>query len=197
MDYVVDRVEAIHEKVPDMAVRPDIRRRLVEVWAAEAVSRRLEGHCLDCLEDPITSGARAGTFSEWKRLRKRICFPVAEHCDAARTVAMWRADAVDYVITGGLAQQTVRTAAMVEQLGLEAWTQSVGLGIANTLSLHMCAAGPGLTRPSDIVGFWAKEDDCVVEDVPVVDGTVAVPDGPGLGITLDMDAVERYRVTGG
>jgi L-alanine-DL-glutamate epimerase-like enolase superfamily enzyme len=194
VDYVVERVEAIHRRVPDMAVRPDIRRRLVEVWAAEEVSRRLQGHCLDCLEDPITSGARANTYSEWRRLRQRVTFPIAEHCDAPRVLAMWQNEAIDYVIIGGLAQETVRTAAMVEHLGLEAWTQSVGLGIVNTLALHACAAGPGLTRPHDIVGFWAKEDDCVVESFPVTDGTVAVPDGPGLGITLDTDAVERYTV---
>jgi len=54
----------------------------------------------------------------------------------------------------------------------------------------------GLTRPSDIVGFWAKEDDCVCEAFSVVEGTVAAPAGPGLGGTLDMEAVERYGVTG-
>ena len=53
IDYVVDRVEAIHRVLPEMDVRPDIRRRLEEVWAAEEVARRLEGHRLDCLESPI------------------------------------------------------------------------------------------------------------------------------------------------
>jgi L-alanine-DL-glutamate epimerase-like enolase superfamily enzyme len=53
-----------------------------------------------------------------------------------------------------------------------------------------------MTRPHDLVGFWAKEDDCVVEPFPVVDGLVAVPDGPGLGITLDLDAVGRYKLSG-
>jgi len=192
VDYIVERVEAIHRAVPDMAVRPDIRRRLVEVWAAEEVARRLAGHCLDCLEDPITSGARAGTFSEWRRLRQRCAFPIAEHCDAQQIVRMWEAQALDYAIIGGLAQQTVRTAAMVAHLGLEAWTQSVGLGIANVLALHVCAAAPGLVRPSDIVGLWAKIDDCVVEPFPVEEGHVAVPSGPGLGITLDTDALARY-----
>jgi len=195
--YIADRVEAIHREVPEMAVRPDIRRRLQEVWAAEELARRLEGHRLDCLEDPITSGSRAGSFSEWRRLRRRVPFPIAEHTDAARVLTMWTAEALDYAIIGGSsAVETVRVAAMVAQLGLEAWTQSVGLGIANALTLHVCAAGPGLTRPSDIVGFWAKEDDCVCEDFPVVEGTVAVPASPGLGVTLDMEAVERYGVAG-
>ena len=108
---------------------------------------------------------------------------------------MWSAQAVDYVIIGGpTAMEAVRTAALVDQLGLSAWTQSVGLGVTNALTLHVCAAGSGMTRPNDIVGFWAKEDDCVREPFPVVDGTVAVPAEPGLGVTLDMEAVERYGV---
>lgn len=193
--YVTDRVEAIHREVPEMAVRPDIRRRLKEVWAAEELARCLEGHCVDCLESPITTGANAGTFSEWRRLRHLIPFPIAEHASADSVPSMWSADAVDYVIIGGrTAAEKVRTAATVETLGLKAWTQSIGLGVVNALALHLCAAGPSLTRPSDIVGFWAKEDDCVREKFSVEEGTVAAPGGPGLGVTLDMEAVERYAV---
>jgi len=193
--YIVERVRAIHERVPDMAVRPDIRRRLREVWAAEEVARQLQGHCLDCLEDPIESGSRAGTFCEWRRLRQRIAFPVAEHTTPERALAMWQAEAIDYCIIGSNSSlQIVRTAATLSLLGLEAWTQSVGLGIVNVLALHVCAAGPALSRPHDIVGLWAKQDDCLEQSFPVVDGFVPAPAGPGLGITLDMEAVERYGV---
>ena len=43
---------------------------------------------------------------------------------------------------------------------------------------------------------WAKEDDCLEQSFPVVDGYVAAPTEPGLGITLDMEAVERYGLSG-
>lgn len=195
--YIVDRVRAIHERVPDMAVRPDIRRRLQEVWAAEEVARQLEGHCLDCLEDPIESGARAGTYSEWRRLRQRIAFPVAEHTPPEQALAMWQAEAIDYCIIGSPSPtQTVRAASTLSLLGLQAWTQSVGLGIENVLALHVCAAGPALSRPHDIVGLWAKQDTCLEQSFPVVDGHVAAPTGPGLGISLNRTAIERYAVKG-
>ena len=193
IDYVVERVEAIHRELPEMDVRPDIRRRLEEVWAAEEVARRLEGHRLDCLESPIVTGAHGDSFSEWRRLRQRIGFPVAEHTGADRLLTMWSAEALDYAIIGAPgAVETVRLSAMAEKLGLPCWTQYVGLGINNALGLHVCAAGPSLSRPHDFVGFWAKQDDCVQEEFPVVDGSVQVPDSPGLGVTLDMDAVRRY-----
>ena len=193
IDYVVDRVEAIHRELPEMDVRPDIRRRLEEVWAAEEVARRLEGHRLDCLESPIVTGAHGGSFNEWRRLRQRIGFPVAEHTGAEQLLTTWSAEALDYAIIGAPgAVETVRLSAMAEQLGLPCWTQYVGLGVNNALGLHVCAAGPSLSRPCDFVGFWAKQDDCVLEAFPVVDGSVQVPDSPGLGVTLDMDAVGRY-----
>jgi L-alanine-DL-glutamate epimerase-like enolase superfamily enzyme len=193
--YVSDRVEAIHREVPEMAVRPDIRRRLEAVWAVAELAHRLEGHRIDCLESPITTASHGGSWSEWRRLRDRIDLPIAEHADAGRALTMWGAGAVDYVILGGqTAVETVRVSALTAALGLPAWTQSVGLGVANAMALHICAAGPGLTRPHDIVGLWAKEDDCVVEEFPVVEGMVAVPDRPGLGVTLDMQAIEKYGV---
>ena len=195
IDYVVDRVEAIHREVPDMDVRPDIRRRLEEVWAAEEVARRLEGHRMDCLESPIITGAHAGSYSEWRRLRQRIGLPIAEHTDPDRILTMWSAQALDYAILGApSAVEMVRFSAMAHELGLPSWTQSVGLGVSNALCLHVCAAGPSLSRPHDIVGLWAKEDDCVLEAFPVEDGMVRVPDAPGLGVTLDMEAVEKYGV---
>jgi L-alanine-DL-glutamate epimerase-like enolase superfamily enzyme len=33
-----------------------------------------------------------------------------------------------------------------------------------------------------------------VDPLVIADGHVRVPEGPGLGVTLDEEAVERYRV---
>jgi hypothetical protein len=37
-------------------------------------------------------------------------------------------------------------------------------------------------------------DELLVEPLQVVDGEVAVPEGPGLGIELDRAALERFRM---
>ena len=39
------------------------------------------------------------------------------------------------------------------------------------------------------------EADLLVESLPIVDGRMTVPAGPGLGVELDEDAVARYRVS--
>jgi L-alanine-DL-glutamate epimerase-like enolase superfamily enzyme len=38
-----------------------------------------------------------------------------------------------------------------------------------------------------------RKDLCSVE-LPVVDGRIPLPTAPGLGITLDEDALAKYRV---
>jgi D-galactarolactone cycloisomerase len=76
------------------------------------------------------------------------------------------------------------------------WTNGIGL-LAN---LHVAAgvgAGPYLEFPFDPPG-WTPER----RDFPLVrpirvepDGCIAVPDAPGLGVDLDLDAIERWRIS--
>ena len=41
---------------------------------------------------------------------------------------------------------------------------------------------------------FVLEEDVLTEIVPIVDGHVVVPQGPGLGVTLNEDAVERLTL---
>ena len=47
--------------------------------------------------------------------------------------------------------------------------------------------------PSDVLHF-TRENDLIGGTLTPKDGTVEGPDTPGLGIELDMSAVEQYRV---
>ena len=60
-------------------------------------------------------------------------------------------------------------------------------------SVHAAAAA-GCQLPSDIIGNLFREDDLIVRPIEFVDGAAIVPDAPGLGVELDREAVERYRV---
>jgi gluconate/galactonate dehydratase len=64
----------------------------------------------------------------------------------------------------------------------------------------MAAAHVGAAIPNSLaveyhsyeLGWW---DDLVEESV-IEDGYIEVPERPGLGVTLDMDAVEAHMVDG-
>jgi muconate cycloisomerase len=40
-------------------------------------------------------------------------------------------------------------------------------------------------------------DDCITEPLRFAEGHVLVPQGPGLGVELDMEAIGRYAVNEG
>ena len=75
------------------------------------------------------------------------------------------------------------------------WTNGIGV-LAN---LHVCCGvggGPWLEFPYDPPGWSPERRDFMLAEPLWIDadGCLAVPDAPGLGITLDEDAVSRYAL---
>jgi glucarate dehydratase len=74
------------------------------------------------------------------------------------------------------------------------------LGISLAASTHLAAAVPNLSYACDTHIPWQVEDVIEPGVLRFVDGAVPVPTGPGLGITLDRDALarlhEQYRTCG-
>lgn len=194
--HIEDRVRAIHEAAPGMVVRPDIRWRLEEVWVAQELARRLDGLPVESFESPIAKGAFAGSYSEWRRLRQTIRVPVADHAsEPADLLRRVQADALDYAIIGSDSHLAdVQRSRFVADLGLRGWSQCVQYGPGAAMGLHVAACMAHLTQPYDMVGPMAWEHDLVHEPFEFVDGALVVPDRPGLGFTLDHDAVGRYLV---
>ena len=100
---------------------------------------------------------------------------------------------------GGLRQvQYLSQLASVLGMGLSMHSNS-HLGISLMAMTHAAAACPNLTYACDTHYPWQTAKDEVVEGgrIPFVDGSVRIPDRPGLGVSLDYDQVargrERYR----
>ena len=196
IEYVTDRIEAIHRVLPHMVVRPDIRWRLGEVWVAQELAHRLRGHKIDSLESPIDR-RKTSNYAEWRRLRQTIHLPIGDHVPGAdNLLTVFKEQAVDYVIVGGESYlDTVHQSRLAHDLGLGGWSQTVSYGPGVAMSLHVAACMPHLTQPYDMVGPMAWEDMLVNEDFPFEDGSFLAPDRPGLGYTLNHDAVAHYLVS--
>jgi glucarate dehydratase len=73
------------------------------------------------------------------------------------------------------------------------------LGVSLMAMTHAAAASPRLTYACDTHYPWQYEQDEVVAGgrIPIVNGSVKIPDKPGLGVELDYDQVargcERYQ----
>ena len=60
--------------------------------------------------------------------------------------------------------------------------------------LHVCAASPASFILEYSLGANPMLHDLVVEKLDVADGTIAIPDAPGLGITVDEDYLRAHAV---
>ena len=68
--------------------------------------------------------------------------------------------------------------------------------IATAAVVHLAAAWPGklLDSPFAVGISGAFAGDVVREPLVVDNGAVRVPEGPGLGVTLDEEAIARMRI---
>lgn len=60
--------------------------------------------------------------------------------------------------------------------------------------LHVCAASPSAFILEYSLGANPLLHELAEERLPVEGGEVAIPDRPGLGVTIRPEFVERYRV---
>jgi glucarate dehydratase len=75
-------------------------------------------------------------------------------------------------------------------------------GVTMAAMIHLAAAVPQLTMASDTHYPWLVEKWDIIEGgkLPIRGGRMSIPDGPGLGVRLDLDRVARahelYRKCG-
>ena len=72
--------------------------------------------------------------------------------------------------------------------------QYVGTGITSAFACQMGAVMHTATLPG-VTASHAYEDDLIAQPLDVQRGFMRVPEGPGLGVELDEDAVSRYQKT--
>jgi glucarate dehydratase len=67
------------------------------------------------------------------------------------------------------------------------------LGISLAAMTHLAAATPNLTYAVDTHTPWQSGVDVVADPLVISGGSATVPDTPGLGVTLDPDALARLH----
>jgi glucarate dehydratase len=66
-------------------------------------------------------------------------------------------------------------------------------GISLMAMAHLAAATPNLTFAVDTHSPWQREDLVVGGRIRIENGNVTLPDGPGLGVELDREALARLH----
>lgn len=188
-DEEIAGIKALREAFPELPLRLDPNA----AWTVDTsirVAAELDG-IVQYLEDP-TPGLEgmAEVAREAKMpLATNMCVVAFDHLKPAVQKDSVQVVLSDHHYRGGL-QRSRLLAGICEtfEMGLSMHSNS-HLGISLAAMVHLAAATPNLTYACDTHWPWKDEDVIVPGVLNFVDGAVAVPTAPGLGIEIDEDAL--------
>lgn len=181
---------------------PGDREGRWDVATAAQCARELEALGVFWLEEPL----RTDDVEGYRSLRSRTGIRLAAG-ELVRTAA----EARDLVVGGGVdvVQADVlfvggiggcrRIAALADLHGRgwspHTWSNGLGL-VANLHAALAFSTVPVVEVPFDPPAWGPERRDWLLPSSLEIgaDGTIEPPPGPGLGVTLDLEALERYRV---
>lgn len=196
----IERVAAVRDAIgPAMHLRLDAN----EAWNLEeaiAILSECVPYDIQYVEQPL----KAHDLTGMRTLRQAIPIPIATDealhgLESARRVL--DNEAADILIikpqlAGGLrvGQQIIQAA--TERGVRSVITSTIEAGIGLVAALHLVAASPAVTLECGLATLHLLIDDLLIDDLPVRDGYLAVPIGPGLGVALDEEALDKYGLRG-
>ena len=177
---------------PDFEIRVDPNTEFGDLETGLRLARELLPYNIEVYEDPI----RFEDLSWYRLLREEVEVPVARHLGAPQGILEnIRADAVDAVNMGGNVAGLRKSAAVAEAAELPIWVQIFAFGscVASTFAAHIACTLPNCTMPIDELPH-IRVDDLSGGSMNLSNGAITLSDAPGLGVSLDMDAVKRYQI---
>jgi len=196
----VARVREIRAAIgKDVRLGVDANGAWIPAHAIEMI-RKLEPFDIWFAEQPVPPGD-----PQWlTEVRKSVGVPViadesvyTEH-DAAVLARSRAADVFSIYIgkSAGIGP-AIRIAAVAQKAGLGCTIGSnLEMGIGSAAMIHLALVAPVISAdwPCDIIGPFFYTDELLTHPLPIRGGEARALEGPGLGVELDEEKVERYRV---
>ncbi|GAC1373481.1 MAG: mandelate racemase/muconate lactonizing enzyme family protein [Ktedonobacteraceae bacterium] len=193
---VIELVEAVHAAVgPDVEILIEMHGRFNPATAI-GMARELERFKPSWLEEPVPPE----NIAALKKAAEKINIPIATG-ERMHTRFEFRelleSQAADYIQPdishfGGLLE-TKKLAAWAESYYVLVAPHNVGGPVATAAALHFAASTPNFKIQehfNDFADEWVKTT--ATGNPEVIDGYFALPQGPGLGITLNEDAIQAH-----
>ena len=155
---------------------------------------------VDAIEEPIPAGDREGR----RRLAMRWRVPMIgdESCISPSHVARSLDDgairtvSVKTARTGFTESRRILGHCLARAIPVVVGSQYEGAGGALATVAFAAAFAATAGRPAELTNFLDLADDVVVRPPAIRDGRAAVPEVAGLGIEIDEERLQRYRVDG-
>ena len=195
VDADLDRLQAVRDAIgPDVKLFVDVNGMWTPSDMIRALPRALELD-LSLLEQPLPPESTDFAQQLVGDLRVDICADesVRTVADAARVVRDRSATVINlgHSKLGG-PSAALDAAKIAAASGVGVMVGSViEMGLATAMGLHLAAALPQLAYPSYLMGPLKYRQQITEQQVEVIDGHIAVPDGPGLGFTVDQTELRK------
>jgi L-alanine-DL-glutamate epimerase-like enolase superfamily enzyme len=202
-----ERIAQVASHIPDKIGLAIDSNTTYDVPAAMKIGETASEYDLEWFEEPISHTNIQGQAELNRGLSVPISayqnhlahYPAVDHLEA-NAIEIYQ-PALDYC--GGVTAAH-RVATLVEPYDKRLVPHAFGPAINYSASLHVAAASPAcsliefgvysdeLDDPGEYIASPYVENQAAiyVED----DGTIAPPEGPGLGLELDEEIVEQYRL---
>ena len=188
---VYEQVEAIGAVTPEhYRLDLDWNGMLMNVGTATPVMQRLDQYeRVSIYESPINQADVEGQ----RELRRKVAKPIAIHFGSPAFPTAVKESVCDGFVIGGSVATVLRQGELAGAFEKPFWLQMVGTGLVTALSAHLGAVLPFAQWPT-ITCLNNYIDDLLVEPLTIRGGFLQVPEGPGLGVEVDEEALSQYAM---
>ncbi|WP_129668456.1 glucarate dehydratase family protein [Phytoactinopolyspora endophytica] len=192
-DQEIEAIQALRDAFGEYPLRLDPNCNW-SVGTSVKVAEKTDG-LLEYLEDPTASipGMAEVAAQASMPLATNMCVVEFGHLPEAFATRAVGVVLSDHHYWGGLTlSMHLATVCQTWGVGVSMHSNS-HLGISLAAMTHLGAAMPQLSYAADTHTPWQLGVDVLERPLIFVDGSVPVPDAPGLGVTLDRDALARLH----
>ena len=190
-DDIVAQVEAICKVVPPhFHLDLDPNGSWENAANAIPIMKKLERYeNVAMFETPIPQEDILGN----RQIRRSVDRPVAMHFGLPPFTTSVREEVCDGFVIGGGQSLTMRQGQCAAEVSMPFWLQIVGNGLTTTWDAHLGSVLTHARWPAiSCINMYSHH--LLTKPIQVINGQQQVPDGAGLGVDVDEEAIEKFRV---
>ena len=180
---------------PDVRLRVDYNQAYSPSEAIKAI-KAIEQFNIDIAEQPV----KANDFVGMAYVQKRVNVPLMCHegfFSVQDFITLVELKAVGVLginseRPGGVTN-ALKVLEYAKKKKIDAVLHNQPLGIASAMHIHLAAARQDyFGHATELFGYFMLEDDLLVDSIKYDKGVAKIPKGPGWGVKLNENALEKY-----
>lgn len=191
----IEPLHAVRARYPTLTMTADANSAYT--LADTSRLQEIDDVGLDYIEQPLSWDDIYDHAELATAIRTPICLDesINDARSARHAIAIGAAKVINLKLgrVGGFSE-AVKIDAIARAGGVALWCGGMlETGVGRAANIHVATLA-SFTKPGDISSasrYW--EHDIVNEPLETIDGLMAVPKGPGIGVTLDYGVIEHYR----